>query len=145
MGSPLLALPFEITLRCNSPELGVRDAICSPRQSCLWGVLLPITGVAGGVSEAPHACLLPGLCHPLRARSAWKFRWLPNTAAYCLLLCVPSTLWYRVIGCCSPGAAPLLECFPACLGMACCLRINNLTDYEGTLADTIVPVKSNCL
>lgn len=35
--------------------------------------------------------------------------------------------------------------FPAHLGMACCLRINNLTDYEGTLADTVVPVKSNCL
>lgn len=75
---------------------------------------------------------------------------VPPTAARCLLLgtehlCVPSSLWHRVAGCGSPGAAPLPEGFLAHLGMACCLRINNLTDYKGTLADTVVPVKSNCL
>lgn len=78
MGPPLLALPFETTLKCKSPELGVRDATCSPRRSCLWGVLLPIAGVAGGLSEAPHACLVPSLCRLLRATSGWKFKCLPN-------------------------------------------------------------------
>ena len=160
MGPALLALPFETTLRCKSPELGVRDAVCGPRQSCLWGVLLPIAGVAGEVSEAPHACLLPGLCHPLRARSGWKFKWVPKRCGWQEVsphcsplpspkerehLCVPSSLRHSVTGCCSPGAALLPECFPAHPGMACCLRINNLTDYEGMLADTVVPVKSNCL
>lgn len=138
----------------NDPELQV----CRARgegcclQLCLWGVcwcwdcrrgkpsicvcsaapLLPLKG--GWEFQSPQQvrrqeevsllqlCLLPG--HP----------------------CIPhSLLQHRVTDCCSPGAAPLPQCFPAHLGMGCCLTINNLPDYEGTLADTIVPVKSVCL
>lgn len=131
---------------------------CSLQSKALvpLGFLLAIAGVAVGVGEAAY---VSGLCHPVRARSGWKFRWLPNRyggqegaphcsplpsprerAPMCPQLLVAQGHWLLL--CWGSSAAGV---FPACLGMACCLRINNLTDYEGTLADTIVPVKSNCL
>lgn len=53
MEPPLLALPFEITLRCKSSEPGAGCCLHS-KALCIWGVLLPITGVPRQVSEAPR-------------------------------------------------------------------------------------------
>lgn len=149
------ALAFGNDPEVQSAEPGVGDAVCSCAPGgvccCCWDCsrgkqstcvcsaapLLPLKGwIWVGIPESPQQvwgqevsllqlCLLPG--HPC-------------------IPCIPhSLLQHRVTDCCSPGAAPLPQCFPARLGMGCCLRINNLTDYEGTLADTIVPVKSVCL
>lgn len=101
----------------NYPEVQVSRArgegCCRQSKAVvpLGGFAAHLWGSRRGKQGTPYLSL-PDLCCPLRARSGHKFRWLPNTAAHCLLLrrerpCVPSSLWHRVADCCSPGAAPL--------------------------------------
>lgn len=135
--------PVEMTLRCRSAEPGMRDAVCNPRQLCLWGCFAAV-GTVGGMLPL-KGWIWVGI--PVSPQQVWgrKCPHCSSTSPRERAPMHPSLLQHRVTGCCSPGAAPLPQCFPAHLGMGCCLRINNLTGYEGTLADTIVPVKSNCL
>lgn len=91
--------PVEMTLRCRSAEPGMRDAVCNPRQLCLWGCFAAV-GTAGGITRAPISVQLP-LCCLSRAGSGWEFQCLPSrcgagsapTAVLLLLgrehLCIP--------------------------------------------------------